>query len=322
MESLSKIWSLIAKIRIRNWKIVILCVIGATTFKLFNALNKNYTTTIHYPVAFVYNTTGTVVMERLPEDILINVSGGGWNLFRKTLAFNVPPLQIQLEKPTEIGKIAGATLVPVITDQIKNFQLNYVVTDSLNINIEEKVAKTVQLIIDSTQIQLEENYFLVSPVRISPDTATIYGPKSIMDTIKSSFYLSTPSDPADRSFNNQLSVQMLYPSLMEVMPKAAQVSFEVSEFEPRTYNVPIRFKNFPNDSAIHVKQTTILVSAMINKDEAVNEDSIRNHFEVVADYNLMHGSDSTIRPILTKIPESVRQVALDSTASLKVNYAQ
>ena len=38
-----------------KWRVVALCILGATTFWFFNALNKQYATRINYPIEFLYD---------------------------------------------------------------------------------------------------------------------------------------------------------------------------------------------------------------------------------------------------------------------------
>ncbi len=89
-----------------NLKIVLLCVLAATTFWFFSALNKtDYTTRLDYPIVFSYPTDSTYLLSQLPENISVQVSGGGWHLLRKTLLVNTRPVQITLDEPTRVKAI-------------------------------------------------------------------------------------------------------------------------------------------------------------------------------------------------------------------------
>ncbi len=108
-----------------NWKVVLLSIIGATTFWFFNALNKDYDARISYPIEFQFDRDSVVIMQPLPTTLSIDVSSGGWNLLRKTFWFNVTPIQIVLENPTEIGFYTRNSLMPIVSDQLDELKINY-----------------------------------------------------------------------------------------------------------------------------------------------------------------------------------------------------
>ena len=122
----------------KNWKAVVLCIFAATVFWLFNSLNKNYTTNINLPLVFDYDREHYIAIRPLPEAVRFNVTGGGWNLFRKSVGLKVPPLIIPLPQPSEVKKIVGSTLPALITNQPEGFSINFVLTDTLHVAIEPK----------------------------------------------------------------------------------------------------------------------------------------------------------------------------------------
>src|SRR5690348_17618570 len=83
----------------RNWKAVVLCVFAATVFWFFNALNKNYTANITFPLGFKYREDGYIPVRPLPDTIKVNFTSNGWNLFRRSIGIKVEPLFIPLERP-------------------------------------------------------------------------------------------------------------------------------------------------------------------------------------------------------------------------------
>ncbi len=56
--------------------------------------------------------------EHLPKSVNLNVSGNGWDLFRRHLGVKVPPVIIPLERAKEIKKIVGSTLPPMLATQV------------------------------------------------------------------------------------------------------------------------------------------------------------------------------------------------------------
>lgn len=115
-EIFSWIGSLFSSSKKESWRVILLCLLAGTTFWLLNALNKNYNTKINYPIRFLLdNADSVVIVKELPEKVEIDVSGGGWNLLRKTYWFNINPITIPLNNPTQINYILGSSLEPIIS---------------------------------------------------------------------------------------------------------------------------------------------------------------------------------------------------------------
>src|SRR5688572_29636920 len=129
----------------RNWRAIALCFFAAAVFWIFNALNKRYTTNVNFPLAFEYNEENYIAVRPLPSDVRLNVTGLGWNLFRRSIGLRVPPLVIPLDKPTEVRKIVGGTLPALFANQLEGCDINFVLTDTLQVALEAKSRRWVSL---------------------------------------------------------------------------------------------------------------------------------------------------------------------------------
>ena len=103
-----------------------MCVFAATVFWFFNALNKSYTTNINFPLSFDYDKDNFVPVQNLPSQVRLNVTGNGWDLFKRSTGVKLIPLEIPLERPADIKKIVGNTLQPFFSSQVDGMELNFV----------------------------------------------------------------------------------------------------------------------------------------------------------------------------------------------------
>ena len=101
-----------------------LCVFTATIFWFFNALNKTYTTNINFPLAFDYDSENFIPVEGLPQTVRLNVTGNGWELFKRSTGVKQDPLEIPLEGLEEVKKIVGSGLKFPFTNQLNGLQIN------------------------------------------------------------------------------------------------------------------------------------------------------------------------------------------------------
>ena len=292
-----------------NWKVVLFSIMGAATFWLFRALNKSHSALISYPIEFVFNVDSTVVMNPLPTTIKIDVSSGGWNLFRRTLIFSIDPIQVELDNPSEVNFLTQSFLRPIVEDQLKGLTINYIVTDTLFLSIERKITKRMILKVDSLSLPLEEDYQLMSNITIQPDHVVLTGPKSIINSFESDFYITLDENNIDEDFYGRIEVPIVFEDLIQSDPSEVNVSFEVEKFKNVKIGVPIILQNFPSNRVTTLLDSIVNVTYRVK--ESFKEDFSSEDFYVVLDYDFLK-TDSLGVPVLIKYPDTLRTVSMDS----------
>ncbi len=210
-----------------NWKAVSLCFVAALVFWFFNAFNKNYSTNIRFPLRFEYNRDLFVPVKALPNQININVSGNGWDLFRDRLGWKLPELSIPLEHPLEVKKIVGASLPPMLQHQLGKLQINYLVTDTLRLQLDEKDFHRFKVVVDLNEFYFREGYGRVSPIVVLPDSVTLEGPKSILHSMPDSLTVSISGKQVSQNFSDEVEVLLVNTENLKRDPPLVKVIFEV-----------------------------------------------------------------------------------------------
>ncbi len=291
---------------LKNWKVVILSLVGATTFWFFNALNKDYSARINYPIEFLFERDSVVVMQPLPTTITVDVASGGWNLIRRTFLFNITPIHIDLDNPTEINYYTSSSLFPLVTEQLSGLTVKYLVTDTVFINIEQKKKRKAILRVDSLSVPLEANYRITSPIVLSQDTVELIGPKSFLDSIGSVYSFPLITRRVNDPFSSEVDVVVPNPELISVVPQKVSVSFQVERFEEVKVKVPIEAINFPKDSSIWMQQDFVEVAFVVPR--ARRKDYSPEDFAVTADLSMRNKADSTVIAMLMFYPEEIADV--------------
>jgi hypothetical protein len=282
---------------------------GAATFWLFRALNKSHSALISYPIEFVFNIDSTVVMNPLPTTIKIDVSSGGWNLFRRTLIFSIDPIKVELDNPSEVNFLTQSFLSPIVEDQLKGLTINYIVTDTLFLSIERKITKRMRLKVDSLSLPLEEDHQLISNITIQPDHVVLIGPESIINSFETDFYITLDENNIDEDFDGRVEVPIVFEDLIQSDPGEVNVSFEVDKFKNVKIGVPIILQNFPSNRVTTLLDSIVNVNYRVK--ESFNEDFSSEDFYVVLDYDFLK-TDSLGVPVLIKYPDTLRTVSMDS----------
>jgi hypothetical protein len=301
-------------------KVVVLCIVTATTFWFFNALNDNYSTRITYPIKFTYSDSSLVVVEELPKKVSINVSGGGWNLLRKTFWFTITPVEVPLENPVEQNYILGNSLYTLIADQMSEIQLNYVENDTLRIEIDSIRTAKSKLSLDSSKISLADGYRIISPIKKSKDSATFSGPERFIKNIPQEVIIEIGEENISSNYEEDIYLPTFGSSLVNRNPVEIRVSFEVAKFIEQELMLPFEKINVPLDSNAYLFRDSLArISFQIQENQAgnYNLDSI----ELAIDFEQISPTDSITNPILISIPSQLKELDI-KIDSIPYQYIQ
>ena len=300
-----------------NWKVVLLSFLGATTFWFFSALGKDYNYRIEYPIEFVFDKDSLVAVKPLPDYVDIDVSGGGWDLFRDSFWFGSDPIIIELENPAAIRYLTRPTILPIVSDQLDEFRINFLFTDTLYVDIDRKVSKKITLRIDSLAVSMDQDHRIVSPISLTPDTAIIYGPTSFIDTLGSEFMVNLDADEIDKTFNR--FVKLGLPEGWDIYsdPPTTNVQFGVDRFDRLEIAATAEMQNFPEDSSIYISDPNVTIRFVVQQE--LREEYFADDFDIIVDYNLINEQDSTAPAIVIYYPENLLDVEVEPD-SLPVFY--
>lgn len=303
-----------------NLKVIFLCIFTATTFWFFNALNKaDYTTRINYPIAFDYNKDSTVLLSQLPEDITIQVTGGGWNLLRKTILFDRQPVAIELEEPITTKFITAQSITDLVENKLDDVRLDYIVTDTLFINIDKAATKKVRLAVDTSKIQLANNYRIISNILITPDTARLQGPASLISEAPDTVYVDMPEDPISENFSEEVPVASMESEHIRITPEIVDVHFNVAPFSLYKTQIAMTPLNFPEDSTVYLERESVTISFWLQNNYV--ELANNYNFEVVANLRTLNPEDSTVTPALKSYPDFAKDITI-TPAKVRVEYVK
>ena len=281
----------------------------AAIFWFFNALNKDYDTTLGYPVDWQFDSEEYIIIDELPNRIRINVNGLGWNLLRASLGFKVKPVSIILSNPAANKKIAGISLTNRVDDELEDLQLNYILDDTLAINIDKRGTRSFGVYIDSANISLAENFQIVSPISFDIDLLELEGPISIINSNPSdSFVVSLEDQELNSNFDEQIDFKIDRPELFLFRPKSIHITFSVAEFVDAERQVIINQIDFPEEGTINLKDTICTVQFRVRKD--LEPTIVADSFNIIASFTEINNLDSTLILKIQKIPPEVLDVLI------------
>lgn len=295
-----------------NWKAVALCFITASIFWLFNALNKTYSTSIRFPLHFEFDRSKFAPVGPLPQSLLINVKGTGWDLFRKYFGVKVPTLTLEIERPADTRKILGSTLPVKLQSQMGSTQINHIVLDTIRVHIEPLIYRKFPLTVDTTVLTYKNNMARISKVKITPDSVDLSGPVSIIHDMPDPILLKLRDGKIGSNFREEVEIEI--PELENVHrnPPVVEVSFEVGEMVSSTQVIRLDRDKLPWGYvalADSVKVSFIVPQKHIGKFGA---SELFGTLPSVKNESLKRGETGSFVPLVHGIPPYAEVTAVDS----------
>ncbi len=294
-----------------NWKAVSLCFLAAAVFWLFNALNKEHTTSIRFPLQFEFDHQRFIASKALPHDVHLNVSGNGWDLLRRSAGLKTPALIITLEHPVEIHKIVGTTLPSVLASQLGSLKLNHVVTDTLFVAFEPRDSIRMKVFVDATQITFKEGLGRTSPIVVLPDSVRLSGASGYLPHARDSLIVKLPSTRLGSNYRESIDIPVKSNNIVHSSPVFVDIMFEVGEVEVVPRNFKIRAINTTRHGR-HIQSDS--VNSQIQIPKGRQHDFIEAVSSAVAEINLkgLHSGEHSVLPQLKGLPPYAVVISLDS----------
>ncbi|MDX8341280.1 hypothetical protein SLH46_18920 [Draconibacterium sp. IB214405] len=320
-KNIEKISSYLKVEQLKNDKRVVVflvCLLIATILWFLNALEKDYSTTIAYPVRYVTPPNHQFLANTPPEKLDLKVEAHGFTLLRHKLSFAYSPIVLNLTNITRNVELNnGAYLVPTntlqrrISSQISNeISLQQVSPDIIRIELDSLKTKTIKVKADVT-VNFKAQFNFKNPIKLRPNEVKITGPASTVDSIQ---YLVTEK----REFENvdasaSRKIKVLHPETTTLVPQEVLLQLDVEKYTEKQLRLPIQVVNKPADVRIKLFPSEITLNCLVGLSEFDNISSA--DFRAVIDYSSINDNDSRLpvkiahKPTFVEItrytPESV-----------------
>ena len=283
-------------------KIFFYCFLAGSLIWLFNELNNRSNATIFYPINFEYDESENFIeIEPNPNLVEISINGTGWNLLRNLFKINIKKAEYKLNNPAQIKYVPSSSLIPNISESLENISLNYVVTDSVFFNIELKKTKSLMLKFDSLEVDLRDNFKVVSDIIISDEIISVQGPESLINNLPDEYLLKLKEKNISRNINSNISIEP-FGNFSEVSPNIVTVNFLVSEFINDEITLDLKYDEDGYDI-----DTTIVVTYEMEKGIKLDdEDSLYLSYKIINETIIPEVLGASKIEVIDLIPNSIK----------------
>lgn len=295
MSTLSNYFRKFRPDKTSNLKVVVLCVVTATTFWLLNALNKdNYTTVVDQPILIQFDEEEYMAVKGLPNEVKIEINGNGWDLLKKHLGVSQDPLEITLEDPSHQPYLVTEEITQQMSEHISTTNLVSIVQDTLFFSIDKIVSKKIQIVPDTLPNTLAENHDFASPISIDPEYVTVRGPISIIEQLDGKLLVQLGENYIKNHYSKLLPLELdkTKKDFLTLDEETVQISFQVVAFIEKTLKLDVKKLYFPANVDIEGDVQSVTLQFLV--DERKQNDLESLNLSAILNYNNRNREDSSI----------------------------
>lgn len=302
--------------KIRNDRRIVifaLCLFIATALWFLNALSKDYSTTVSYPVKFVNPPRNMFLTSNPPAKFQLNVNAHGFSLLRHKLSLSSSPIVLDL---TTIRQEEDGTS-NTITVQTQNLISRFSDQVSSEITITDITPQVLTLIFDSLEtkmVSVEANikkefksqFYQKGAITVKPESIQISGPATALDTIQS---LKTElTEIKDINTDIERTVRVSHPENTRVSEERITIQIPVERFTEKEISLPIQVKNKPETTSIKLFPSEAKISFLVGMSEYENITAA--DFKAFVDYNEADHDAETLKIEIESKPPYIQMLRI------------
>lgn len=233
--------------------VFLVCIFLSVFFWFLSVFGKYYNDVIQVKAVYINLPIYKVVANDLPEKISLKIRAQGFDLLKyKFLKF---PISVNIDAKSIKSRLVGnvtkdfitaSSFFPKIASQINpEFELIEIKPDTIFFNFDAAASKKIPVHLN-TLVNIEKQFFLSDSIKIFPDSVTVSGPKSIIDTLKCLYTEHFEKDHIKKSeeFFVNISIPKLRKKIFLSTDKVA-VTMHVTKYTEGKFNIPIEVLNLP-----------------------------------------------------------------------------
>ncbi len=282
-----------------------LCLGASMVFWLFNALNKEHTADLEYPVRIRYDAERSIPVGDMPQRVGLNVTGKGWNLLAATLGIRMDPVMLSPSNEIGVTRISRDELLREFSPVLGKLKINYFRNDHIEFSLDTRLRKKVALVADLSGLTMLPGHEPIAPITVRPDSVVIDGPASLVASVPDPLSVRPSEDRVSGEYRRAVLINA--GKGIKTRPMKAEIGFLTIKMETVVRKVPLLVA--PGSSRWKADTDSVQVTFRMRADQVIPFRS----FEPVAMVKpVSRARSQRCRPQLDTVPAGVRVVGIDS----------
>jgi hypothetical protein len=266
-----------------NRRVVVfsVCLFIASVLWFLNALSKNYTTYIDYPVRYSELPKNKFIINEPPKKLQIRVNAHGFTLLRYKLRLAFTPAVLSLSDIITENRLPGGGTVNIPASSVIEKMTGQVSSDMQILDVRPS---TLQLILDSLEsrqipvasriiIHYSGRFAQSGSTEIIPATVEVSGSRAVIGDTDTIFTDARIYKNIDSNLEKEISLDI--PEHLTVIPKKVVVRVPVDEYTEKSFSVPIYVDALPEGTRIRLfpQQAEVNFSIGLKKFPEINPEN-------------------------------------------------
>jgi len=288
-------------------------VVLATIFWFLNALSKEYTTTVNYPVTYKDLPSKKILSNELPSRLRLTVRAKGFDLLRYKLSFfqslNFSVNEHTNNKMEKVGDNSFLFPTNRITSQVATqlssaISVTHISPDTINFQFSSLIEKKIPVHLN-TKLKFEPQFRLGGDVVLKPDSVWVIGSQAIIDRVK-----QVETELLELKKLNETKIKRI--DLVKVeglsfIQKKVEIELPVEQYTEAQKQVSLKVINVPRSVFLRLFPHEIKLSYLVGLKDY---DTISaEHFDLEADYSKMDTVRNKLKVYLKNSPLNVSNVS-------------
>lgn len=297
----SKIWN-------KQFLIFLFFLFLSSCFWLFLALNDTYEREYEIRLKLTNVPENVVITTNLPPTLKLTLRGKGITLLNYTYAHKFPPIAIDFNAySNSTGHVTILTpdIIRRLTSQLApSTQVVSTHPDTLEYYFNYGLCKRVPVRLQG-QFSTQTSYY-ISQIRTTPDSATVYASRSILDTITAAYVSLGRITISDTT---TMKPRFAGVKGAKFEPAASTVQFFVDRLVEKSVQVPIQWVNFPGSKVLRTFPSKVNVTFQVGMGSY--RKITADNFVLVVNYeDLIKSNSNTCHLSLKTLPAGVTHVKI------------
>ena len=245
------------------------CIGIALIFWLLVKLSKNFESEKEFQIVYNLPDSKTLV-DAPPKTIKATLYGIGWDLISYYFKSNSNTIHFNLEDVSRYT-INNKLLLNAISEKIKAnaIEVTNVDHDFILIELENKIEKKVPVLLN-VDLDFASQYFLRDSAKLIPDSITISGPSTKIESISSWSTEKREIKNLKTSCTLDLNLMKANDPQINLHPQKIQLELVIEQFTQKTLFLPIHIKNAPDSIRIFPSKIKLNCIVGLSRYEQLN----------------------------------------------------
>jgi hypothetical protein len=278
----------------------------SATIWLLNAMSKNYTSIIEYPLVYTDFPEDKVSVGEMPSHLDLQINAHGYALlwykmFRKPvpISFNVSEYNLNRGLDSSSAYILTRYLRDPIARQLPSeLQLLDIAPDTLHFRFAGRVTRMIKIKPDFNYTIVNQ-FTIKDEIKLLPDSVEVSGPDLILDTMAYVYTQRLNLGELTRNYSDKVRLKQIAELSYNV--SRVNCSIELERFTELQVTVPIEVLNLPDSILLQTFPSNIKINCKVGLSKYERTESFP--FRAAVDYEEIDERIQTLSVNIQNLPD-------------------